>query len=82
LVIGHWLFGFRPLVIGPLVIGISVVEALVLRFINLATYSVGTPVRTELVEVRAFVVRQAHHERKALRGRNSEKQDLASSPLS
>ena len=36
-----------------------------LRFINSATFSAGTPVRTELVEVRAF------------HGRNSEKQHLA-----
>jgi len=38
------------------------------------TYSSGIAVRTELVEVRSFMVRQAHHERACSRHRNSEMQ--------
>jgi len=51
-------------------------QHLVLWFIHSATYSICAAVRTERVEVRLAVVRQAHHDRLWLRGGIYEKQHL------
>ena len=59
-------FGALPVrLVHPSYLGYDPVlfDCLVLWVIITVTYSLATAVRTELVEVRTFEVRQAHHER-------------------